>query len=265
MYIMSIKSTRRVRSFVDRGKSQTRSLKSVWVQGIEHEKQNAQGRQVRPKSAGVHSGRLPRRSERVHAVGPAGRSPFFFLFTSRNVSFKEASFPSTLAKPTSTNLEADNNISGTILFQVEDSWSELLGVCGSDCDDNSHNSAEGLGSSADEDERATQDEGTVRQLSSVPDPGAQALRWSAANFKRRTHSYTHLHSSALSCIFTAAYVVLLCCLMSVSVPILHDAWVSNWALGSCTYTLHIHSPGALPPEWAHMGHTLVLYCICMGS
>lgn len=98
------------------------------------------------------------------------------FLASRNVVFEEDSFPCKHAKPASGNIEADNNISGTILFQVEDSLSGPHDVCDSNHDDTENNNPEEVGSSADEDETATQDETAVQHLSSAPDQGAQALR-----------------------------------------------------------------------------------------
>ncbi|KAL1483376.1 hypothetical protein MTO96_033244 [Rhipicephalus appendiculatus] len=75
------------------------------------------------------------------------------FFVSRNVVFEEDSFPCKLAKSASSNIEADNDISSTILFRVEDS--EPYDVCGSNHDDTENNNPEEVGSLADEDETVT--------------------------------------------------------------------------------------------------------------
>lgn len=98
------------------------------------------------------------------------------FFVSRNVVFEEDSFPCKLAKSASSNIEADNDIHSTVLFQVEDSLSEPRDVCGSDHDSTENNDAEEVGSSVNEDERETHNEGAAQQLSSAADQGAQALR-----------------------------------------------------------------------------------------
>lgn len=93
------------------------------------------------------------------------------FFVSRDVTFEEDSFPCKLAQAPSTDVKVCGDTEGTIMFQVEDSWSGSREVGGSDRNDTGHNNAKEVSSSADED-----DNGATQQISNVTDCGTQASR-----------------------------------------------------------------------------------------